>query len=364
MKPTRDQSSPHARKVHSGSVGKERVQLKQVSVPRHCPESWNGMKGSDKVRLCGTCRTNVYNLSAMSEEEADCIVDLDEACVRYFYRPDGTIVKSDESEPMRRGASRLALGAAVALAYPAAFVGLSAMVGGSETARHISIEQRDGIKLAMGIKLQLRPQQDFTTEDLAELEQLEDIEMHDDLNDEQQRRIRRLQAVELRVAMREAARAEAEEVEQPIPPELDEAVRARAMATRSQLDAMLMTSARRRHASQRNVGAQRADPEDEVPQRIDSTALPWSAGGLALGLGLLFLGMGVTRKERLQALDAWSVPQVTAVLSLLGAAMASSLAVGIGLAALGVLSLTVARRAGQERQSGNFRSRSKTPSNR
>jgi hypothetical protein len=315
------------------------------------------MEGSDTVRHCGDCRTNVYNLSAMSEEEADRIVDMDEACVRYFYRPDGTIVKSSESEPIRRGSSRLAIGAAVALAYPAAFIGLSAVIGESEGAGHVSVEQREGIKLAMGIKLTVRPPQRFTKENLAELEQLEEIEMNEDLNEEQQHRMRRLRDRELRVAMREANRADAE-ADYEMAPGMPkpEVVRARAIATRRQLDAMLMTSARRGHsagrdhASQREVAApQKGSEDEEVPQKHDSNALPLSTGELALGFGFVWFGRHATRRERLQALDAWSVPQVTAVLSLLGAVAAPTLALGIGLAALGVFSLAVARRAGKER---------------
>lgn len=51
----------------------------------------------DRVRFCGQCQKNVYNVAAMAPEEALDLVDRMEGglCVRLSRRPDGTLVTGD-----------------------------------------------------------------------------------------------------------------------------------------------------------------------------------------------------------------------------------------------------------------------------
>jgi len=55
------------------------------------------MKGDQRVRFCGECRLNVYNLSEMRREEAEAFVSQREGrtCVRFFRREDGTVLTKD-----------------------------------------------------------------------------------------------------------------------------------------------------------------------------------------------------------------------------------------------------------------------------
>lgn len=55
------------------------------------------MSGDDRVRFCGVCRLNVYNLSGMTRRDATELVQLVEGrlCVRFFRRKDGTLLTSD-----------------------------------------------------------------------------------------------------------------------------------------------------------------------------------------------------------------------------------------------------------------------------
>ncbi|MBY0547602.1 MAG: hypothetical protein K2W95_09935 [Candidatus Obscuribacterales bacterium] len=53
------------------------------------------MTGDDKVRHCHKCKFNVYNLSAMTEVEAESLLQLNadkSLCVRFFRRLDGKIM--------------------------------------------------------------------------------------------------------------------------------------------------------------------------------------------------------------------------------------------------------------------------------
>ncbi|MCZ2391100.1 MAG: hypothetical protein LC113_08490 [Acidobacteria bacterium] len=71
--------------------------LSNVRVASPCPANWDEMFGDERKRFCGECKLNVYNLSAMSREEAENFVTAAEGrvCVRYFSRPDGTIITQD-----------------------------------------------------------------------------------------------------------------------------------------------------------------------------------------------------------------------------------------------------------------------------
>lgn len=64
------------------------------------------MKGNNRVRFCGVCRKNVYNLSEMKAEEALAFVQVEEGidppCVRFYMRRDGTVITADCPEGRRR----------------------------------------------------------------------------------------------------------------------------------------------------------------------------------------------------------------------------------------------------------------------
>jgi hypothetical protein len=55
------------------------------------------MRGDDQVRFCGKCRLNVYNLSGMSRRQAEALLGRSEGrvCVRFYRRPDGTVMTRD-----------------------------------------------------------------------------------------------------------------------------------------------------------------------------------------------------------------------------------------------------------------------------
>jgi hypothetical protein len=52
------------------------------------------MVGNERVRFCGQCSLNVYNLSAMTGSEAEQLISQAEGrlCVRYYRRVDGTVL--------------------------------------------------------------------------------------------------------------------------------------------------------------------------------------------------------------------------------------------------------------------------------
>lgn len=78
------------------------------------------MIGSERVRFCGQCELNVYNLSAMSSGEAESLIARTEGrlCVRFYRRRDGSIITQDcpvGLRALKRRASRIkrAVGASI-----------------------------------------------------------------------------------------------------------------------------------------------------------------------------------------------------------------------------------------------------------
>lgn len=72
-------------------------QLKNVQVASPCKVDWDRMIGTDRIRFCGQCSLNVYNLSAMTRTDAESLTAGTEGrlCVRFYRRPDGSIITQD-----------------------------------------------------------------------------------------------------------------------------------------------------------------------------------------------------------------------------------------------------------------------------
>jgi hypothetical protein len=71
--------------------------LDHIEIPLPCEVPWDSMTGDARVRHCGQCRQNVYNVASMTRPEALRLMESsgDRVCVRIFRRADGTILTAD-----------------------------------------------------------------------------------------------------------------------------------------------------------------------------------------------------------------------------------------------------------------------------
>ena len=71
--------------------------LPNLRVATPCRADWNEMVGDDRVRHCAHCDKDVFNLSAMTREQAERLVieRAGDLCARYYQRTDGTILLKD-----------------------------------------------------------------------------------------------------------------------------------------------------------------------------------------------------------------------------------------------------------------------------
>ncbi len=115
--------------------------LNNLKVASPCSMSWHKMQGDDRVRFCGQCILNVYNLSGMKRREAESLLREHEGrlCVRYFQRADGTVMTKDCPVGLRlaRKAALRTIGMAAALCV--LLFNLAATFGIGSRTRHASL---------------------------------------------------------------------------------------------------------------------------------------------------------------------------------------------------------------------------------
>lgn len=127
--------------------GKKRTALpllEDIQIASPCSARWDEMSGDAKIRFCGQCEKSVYDLSAMTREEAETTLlggmgpnGSGEMCVRLYRRTDGKVLTQDCPVGVRRKRMRLAavllVGSGLAT-MAVAFLGFGTELEENETA--------------------------------------------------------------------------------------------------------------------------------------------------------------------------------------------------------------------------------------
>jgi len=104
------------------------VALPSLRIGFACKQRWDDMVGDERVRACAGCDRPVFNLSEMTRAEAERVLATRglTPCVRFYRRPDGTVMTTDCPSGVPRDrrrlavvASSLAAGTVLATAAPA-----------------------------------------------------------------------------------------------------------------------------------------------------------------------------------------------------------------------------------------------------
>lgn len=68
--------------------------LDNIRIASPCPANWDEMHGDERKRHCAACKLSVYNLSEMTQTEAESFLINAEGrvCVKFYRRADGTIL--------------------------------------------------------------------------------------------------------------------------------------------------------------------------------------------------------------------------------------------------------------------------------
>ena len=107
-------------------MNQTKISLDLIKVASPCHAPWDAMAGDDQVRLCGECSKHVYNLSAMTQTQAEALVLEREGklCVRFYRRADGTMMTADCPVGWRAVQRRVATAGATAAAVVFAMLSL------------------------------------------------------------------------------------------------------------------------------------------------------------------------------------------------------------------------------------------------
>jgi hypothetical protein len=102
--------------------------LDHVRIAAPCKADWDQMTGNERVRFCGQCSLNVYNLSSMTRADAESLIARTEGrlCVRFYRRSDGSIITKDCPIGLRAIRRRMSY---VAKAISSTVMGLLAGLG-------------------------------------------------------------------------------------------------------------------------------------------------------------------------------------------------------------------------------------------
>ena len=69
----------------------------EIRIAKPCNQSWAAMAGNDRVRHCGVCRKNVFNIAEMTAAEVETLIRDTNGrfCARLYRRADGGIMTKD-----------------------------------------------------------------------------------------------------------------------------------------------------------------------------------------------------------------------------------------------------------------------------
>ncbi|HEV7905143.1 MAG TPA: hypothetical protein VGO96_14980 [Pyrinomonadaceae bacterium] len=124
--------------------------LSHVRVAAPCRADWEKMHGNERVRFCGECSMNVYNLSNMSKKDAEALILNAEGrlCVRYYNRSDGTILTQNCLVGLQAFKRRVSgISKAIASSVLSFFAGMAVLAGVQQAQDSLNVTTEVGIDL-------------------------------------------------------------------------------------------------------------------------------------------------------------------------------------------------------------------------
>jgi hypothetical protein len=99
--------------------------LQRLYVASPCNVPWESMSGDDRVRHCASCDKDVFDLSALTREQAEALLieKNGKLCAQFYRRADGTILTADCEVGVAKKKKARRKAAVVAGAFAAAAAG-------------------------------------------------------------------------------------------------------------------------------------------------------------------------------------------------------------------------------------------------
>jgi hypothetical protein len=132
--------------------------LNNLHIASPCSADWNKMFGNERKRYCAECKLNVYNLSEMSQTEAESFLINSEGrvCIRLYKRSDGTVITQNCPVGLAKIKQKISRLATASLALILTFLsGISAFKLFANFNKQVSktieqLEEKKGPKISFG----------------------------------------------------------------------------------------------------------------------------------------------------------------------------------------------------------------------
>ena len=112
----------------------------RIEIPTPCSVPWDSMYGDGRIRHCGSCRKNVYNVAELTRAQARTLIASREpVCLRIYRRPDGTVVTNDCWSRLR-AARRRGMWAFLVMLVIVGWAQLAAMIVGLAGLRRLVLQ--------------------------------------------------------------------------------------------------------------------------------------------------------------------------------------------------------------------------------
>jgi hypothetical protein len=114
----------------------------EIRIAKPCNQSWTAMKGDERVRFCGSCQKNVFNISEMTRDEVEELIRKTDGvfCARLYRRTDNRVMTKDCPKGVaayRRKRALVLVSGVAAMVYAFPLHSTSRMVGAVRRVDHL-----------------------------------------------------------------------------------------------------------------------------------------------------------------------------------------------------------------------------------
>lgn len=118
--------------------------LDAVKIASPCAADWNEMSGDERRRFCSLCNLNIYNLSDMTQLEAENFLIKSEGrvCLKIYRRADGTVLTQNCPVGLRKLKRKISRAAAIIFSVLSAYsIGIFGVKTASKIQEWINFEE-------------------------------------------------------------------------------------------------------------------------------------------------------------------------------------------------------------------------------
>lgn len=127
--------------------------LDDVRVASPCTVGWENMTGDERTRHCAKCDLDVFNLAALTREEAESLLRSrtgGRTCIRLFRRFDGTVITQDCPVGWRKVRRNVRRRVMLATIFVLATFGIGVAVAAKKTRQcNLTIDDGDAFDSAL-----------------------------------------------------------------------------------------------------------------------------------------------------------------------------------------------------------------------